>query len=435
MIAHAGENAYIGLGYAHSGYPETRHVGWDAGSFGLHGDDGKTFWERTFGSDYGFTYGTGDVVGAALDFQRMQIFFTPGAVLSVNFGLNPFVFDIEPYKYGFKYGTGDVVGAALDFQRMQIFFTKNGCPGRALPVNFKHPLYPTISLQSPGAVVSVNFGQSPFVFDIEPYKIKVGSRVAIRYVSIDEAQLIQANHGGWDPSMETMLGKTGNVVEVLENGDASVKLDDGGVTKHWSPSLLVPAGAPTVMYPPSARSSLRLGRNVDVDEQYIVRYIDIEFKEEVVRCWRACFKYGFTYGTGDVVGAALDFQRMQIFFTKNGCRGRALPFNFKHPLYPTISLQSPGAVVSVNFGQSPFVFDIEPYKIKVGSRVAIRRDVSIDDARSIQEKRGEWDPSMETMLGKTGKVVAVLENGYASVQLDRVGGVTKRWSPVLLAPA
>ncbi|GLC39032.1 hypothetical protein PLESTM_000830800 [Pleodorina starrii] len=27
MIAHAGENAYIGLGYAHSGYPETRHVG------------------------------------------------------------------------------------------------------------------------------------------------------------------------------------------------------------------------------------------------------------------------------------------------------------------------------------------------------------------------------------------------------------------------
>ncbi|GLC57887.1 hypothetical protein PLESTB_001285500 [Pleodorina starrii] len=132
---------------------------WDAGSFGLHGDDGKTYLGNGIGNDYGV-----------------------------------------------KYGTGDVVGAALDFQRMQIFFTKNGCLGKALPVKFTNPLYPTVSLQSPGAVLSVNFGQSPFVFDIEPYKVKVGSRVAIRYVSIDEAQSIQqANRDGWD----TMLDKTG----------------------------------------------------------------------------------------------------------------------------------------------------------------------------------------------------------------------------------
>ncbi|GLC65132.1 hypothetical protein PLESTF_000255400 [Pleodorina starrii] len=118
--------------------------------------------------------------------------------------------------WDFKIGTGDVVGAALDFQRKQIFFTR-------------------------GAKVSVNFGQSPFVFDIEPYKIMVGSRVAIRNVSIDEAQSIQADRGEWDPSMETMLGKTGTVVEVLGNGAATVLLDDGGGTKLWSPLLLVPA--------------------------------------------------------------------------------------------------------------------------------------------------------------------------------------------------
>ncbi|GLC69643.1 hypothetical protein PLESTF_000858200 [Pleodorina starrii] len=213
-IQDAGRNTRIGLGYAHSGHPETHHVGAVEGSFALHGNSGTTHWEKAQGDDYGF-----------------------------------------------KFGTGDVVGAALDFQRMQIFFTKNGRPGKALPVNFKRPLYPTVSLDSLGAKVSVNFGQSPFVFDIEPYKIKEGSRVAIRNVSIDDARSIQANRGGWDPSMETMLGTTGTVVEVLGNGDALVLLDHGGRTRRWSPVLLVPAGTPMaavqadVSAPPSSEAA------------------------------------------------------------------------------------------------------------------------------------------------------------------------------------
>ncbi|GLC57796.1 hypothetical protein PLESTB_001267900 [Pleodorina starrii] len=145
----------------------------DEGSFALHGKYGRTFWETVQGDYYGFTF-----------------------------------------------GTGDIVGAALDFQRKQIFFTKNGRPGKALPVKLERPLHPTVSIYSPSAEVSINLGQSPFRFDIEPYK---------------------ANHGGWDPSMEKMLGKTGTVVAVLENGAATVQLDDGGGTKRWSPVLLVPA--------------------------------------------------------------------------------------------------------------------------------------------------------------------------------------------------
>ena len=34
---------------------------------------------------------------------------------------------------------------------------------------------------------------------------------------------------------------------------------------------------------------------------------------------------------------------------------------FQPNLYPTVGLQTPGEVVEANFGQSPFVFDIEDY--------------------------------------------------------------------------
>lgn len=36
-------------------------------------------------------------------------------------------------------------------------------------------------------------------------------------------------------------------------------------------------------------------------------------------------------------------------------------FSFQHDLYPTVGLQTPGEVVEANFGQLPFVFDIEDY--------------------------------------------------------------------------
>ena len=39
-------------------------------------------------------------------------------------------------------------------------------------------------------------------------------------------------------------------------------------------------------------------------------------------------------------------------------------FFFQQNLYPTVGLQTPGEVLEANFGQSPFVFDIEDY-IKV----------------------------------------------------------------------
>lgn len=38
-------------------------------------------------------------------------------------------------------------------------------------------------------------------------------------------------------------------------------------------------------------------------------------------------------------------------------------------LYPTVGLQTPGEVVDANFGQSPFVFDIEDMMKELRARI------------------------------------------------------------------
>ncbi len=73
--------------------------------------------------------------------------------------------------------------------------------------------------------------------------------------------------------------------------------------------------------------------------------------------------YGPTFTSTDIVGAGVDFQLMEIFFTKNG---KHVGFAFQNVpgfLYPTIGLHSPGEHVSVNFGQKPFLFDIQKYVV------------------------------------------------------------------------
>ena len=74
--------------------------------------------------------------------------------------------------------------------------------------------------------------------------------------------------------------------------------------------------------------------------------------------------YGETFDSNDTIGAGVDFQRMEIFFTKNG---KHIGVAFKDVpgfLYPTIGLHSPEEHVSVNFGTKPFAFDIEKYVSK-----------------------------------------------------------------------
>ncbi|XP_029379896.1 ran-binding protein 9 [Echeneis naucrates] len=121
-IISKGRDGYMGIGLSAQGVNMNRLPGWDKHSYGYHGDDGHSFCSSGTGQPYGPTFTTGDVIGCCVNLINNTCFYT---------------------KNGHSLG---------------IAFTD-------LPPN----LYPTVGLQTPGEVVDANFGQHPFVFDIEDY--------------------------------------------------------------------------------------------------------------------------------------------------------------------------------------------------------------------------------------------------------------------------
>ncbi|XP_073994195.1 ran-binding protein 9-like isoform X2 [Rhodnius prolixus] len=119
-IVSKGRDGYMGIGLSAQGVNMNRLPGWDKHSYGYHGDDGHSFCSSGTGLPYGPTFTTGDVIGCGVNLIDNTCFYT---------------------KNGHNLG---------------IAFTD-------LPSN----LYPTVGLQTPGEVVDANFGQAPFVFDIE----------------------------------------------------------------------------------------------------------------------------------------------------------------------------------------------------------------------------------------------------------------------------
>jgi hypothetical protein len=69
-------HSLVAIGLCRGESRQTGMPGWARGSWGYHGDDGKIFAEEGTGSNYGPTYGTGDVVGCGIDLQSGTIFFT-----------------------------------------------------------------------------------------------------------------------------------------------------------------------------------------------------------------------------------------------------------------------------------------------------------------------------------------------------------------------
>ncbi|KAJ5509678.1 hypothetical protein N7527_011821 [Penicillium freii] len=70
----AAENI-IGVGFCDEKAPLHRMLGWDEGSWGYHGDDGKSF-EREVGTEYGDVYSTGDTIGCCVNPSQGTAFYT-----------------------------------------------------------------------------------------------------------------------------------------------------------------------------------------------------------------------------------------------------------------------------------------------------------------------------------------------------------------------
>ncbi|KAJ5096306.1 SPla/RYanodine receptor SPRY [Penicillium alfredii] len=114
----------IGIGFSSPKASVERLPGWEQESWAYHGDDGKSF----FGESQG-----------------------------------------QGRPYGPTFGVGDTVGCGVNFSTGSAFFTKNGVfLGNAFHELRNVKLYPSVGMKKqPPVHLKANFGQEPFVFDID----------------------------------------------------------------------------------------------------------------------------------------------------------------------------------------------------------------------------------------------------------------------------
>ncbi|KAK5201931.1 hypothetical protein LTR16_000948 [Cryomyces antarcticus] len=116
-----GKEGLIGVGFSGPKVNLNRLPGWEPESWAYHGDDGMSFCNTASGK-----------------------------------------------PYGPKYSTLDVIGCGVNFRTGCAFFTKNGVNiGIAFRDIKAQKLFPSVGLKKPGEHLRVNFGQTPFVFDID----------------------------------------------------------------------------------------------------------------------------------------------------------------------------------------------------------------------------------------------------------------------------
>ncbi|CAI9114870.1 OLC1v1015684C3 [Oldenlandia corymbosa var. corymbosa] len=122
-VKNAGARGQIAIGFTSPGFKMRRQPGWEANSYGYHGDDGLLYRGHGKGESFGPTYSTGDTVGGGINY------------------------------------------AAQEF-----FFTKNGMIVGNVQKDVKGPLFPTVAVHSQYEEVLVNFGQEQFAFDLKAFE-------------------------------------------------------------------------------------------------------------------------------------------------------------------------------------------------------------------------------------------------------------------------
>ncbi|KPM44768.1 hypothetical protein AK830_g1819 [Neonectria ditissima] len=187
------DDATIGIGFSTKTATLSRPIGWEPEAWGYHGDDGRCF--------------TGQNIGR---------------------------------HYGPRYNTGDVIGCGVNFRDNTAFFTKNGVKiGTAFHDVIRGKLHPAISLKKPGEFIRANFGQTPFVYNIDDLmkeeRDKVQKEIDATETStlvpgMNETDLIQAlvlqflQHDGYVETARAFAEDMRVQKEAL-NLDPSIKVD------------------------------------------------------------------------------------------------------------------------------------------------------------------------------------------------------------------
>ncbi|KAI3972669.1 hypothetical protein MKX01_019327 [Papaver californicum] len=124
-VKNAGTKGQIAIGFSSENFKMRRQPGWEANSFGYHGDDGMLYRGHGKGESFGPTFTAGDTVGGGINYASQELFFTKN---------------------------GELIGTVHK--------------------DVKGPLYPTIAVHSQNEEVNVNFGQKPFVFDVKAFALE-----------------------------------------------------------------------------------------------------------------------------------------------------------------------------------------------------------------------------------------------------------------------
>lgn len=119
----------------------SRLPGWEPESWAYHGDDGNAFCSQSSGKVYGPPFTLDDTIGCGVNFRNGTAFFTKN---------------------------GDHLSKLCEVTNSKVRELASNTPqlGTAFR-EVRGRLFPSIGMKKTGEHIRVNFGQSPFVFDID----------------------------------------------------------------------------------------------------------------------------------------------------------------------------------------------------------------------------------------------------------------------------
>uniref|UniRef100_A0A803L011 Uncharacterized protein n=1 Tax=Chenopodium quinoa TaxID=63459 RepID=A0A803L011_CHEQI len=80
-VINAGAKGQIAIGFTTDSFKMRRQPGWEANSYGYHGDDGLLYRGHGKGETFGPSFTTGDTVGGGINYASQEVFFTKNGIV------------------------------------------------------------------------------------------------------------------------------------------------------------------------------------------------------------------------------------------------------------------------------------------------------------------------------------------------------------------